>query len=95
MSLNEKQKRELRRMAHSKKPVVIIGGNGLSENVVNEIHGALEHHELLKVRVNAMDREERDAIIAEMTGRLNAELVQRIGHIAIIYRAAETPKIRL
>lgn len=95
MSLTEPQKRHLRKLAHSLKPLVIIGGNGLTESVVNEIDQTLAHHELIKVRVNAMDREERDEMIATMCEELGCSLVQRIGHIAVIYRAAKKPVIRL
>lgn len=95
MLLTEPQKRHLRKLAHNRKPLVIIGGNGLTESVANEIDQTLAHHELIKVRVNAMDREERDAMISAMCDALKCALVQRIGHIAVIYRAAEKPVIRL
>ena len=95
MTLTEPQKRHLRKLAHNLKPLVIVGGNGLTENVVNEIDQTLAHHELIKVRVNAMDREERDAMISAICEELACALVQRIGHIAIIYREAEKPTIRL
>lgn len=93
--LNERQKRHLRQLAHSLKPLVIIGGNGLTEGVVNEIDQTIAHHELIKVRVNALDREERDAMIAAICEALECALVQRIGHIAVLYREAEKPVIRL
>jgi RNA-binding protein len=95
MSLTETQKRHLRKLAHNLKPLVIIGGNGLSEGVVNEIDQTVAHHELIKVRVNAMDREERDAMITAICETLKCTLVQRIGHIAVLYRPAEKPAIRL
>ncbi len=95
MSLTAAQQRHLRKLAHNLKPLVIIGDNGLTEGVVNEIDQTLAHHELIKVRVNAMDREERDAMISAMCEGLACELVQRIGHIAIIYRRAEQPVIKL
>jgi RNA-binding protein len=94
MSLIESQKRQLRKLAHRLKPLVIVGGNGLSESVVKEIDQTLAHHELIKVRVNAMDREEREAMITAMCKTLKCALIQRIGHIAVIYRAAENPVIR-
>lgn len=95
MTLSDSQKRHLRKLAHNLKPLVIIGGNGLTENVVNEIDQTIAHHELIKVRVNAMDRDERDTMIAAMCEELECALVQRIGHIAVIYREAEKPVIRL
>ena len=95
MSLTEPQKRFLKQRAHNLKPVVIVGGAGLSEGVLNELDLTLEHHELIKVRVNAGDRDERDAMIVEMCQKSRCELVQRIGHIAIIYRPAEKPQLKL
>lgn len=95
MPLTEPQKRHLRKLAHQLKPVVMLGNAGFSEGVANELETTLEHHELIKVKVNAVDREERDALIAQMCESAGCELVQRIGHIAILYRAAKKPVIRL
>jgi RNA-binding protein len=95
MPLTEPQKRHLRKLAHNLKPVIILGNAGFSEGVANELDLTLEHHELIKVRVNAGDREERDALIAQICDSARCELVQRIGHIAILYRPAKKPVIRL
>ena len=95
MPLNKEQKKHLRSLAHKLHPVVIIGQHGLTEPVLEELEPTLEHHELIKVRVNAGDRDERDAMIREMCERTGAELVQRIGHVAVLYRAARKPRIKL
>lgn len=96
MSLSENQKRQLRKLGHNIKPIVIIGNNGLTEAVNNEINLALEHHELTKVRVNASDRDDRDAIITKLCQENNADLIQRIGHIALIFRRnTEKPRIEI
>jgi len=86
MPLSSQQVRKLRGLAHALKVIVIVGGNGLTENVRHEIDDALTRHELLKVRVNAEDREQRDAMIQEMCEQAGATLVQRIGHVAVLYR---------
>ncbi|QSA98925.1 ribosome assembly RNA-binding protein YhbY [Methylococcus sp. EFPC2] len=80
------QKKLLRAQAHALKPVVITGQAGLSEAVLNEINLALEHHELIKVRLNAADREARKEMSDRICTELKAELVQTLGHIAVIYR---------
>lgn len=95
MALTESQKRFLRKHAHQLKPVVIIGDKGLSENVLNELNQTLEHHELIKVRVKAGDREERDELIGTLCAKACCNLVQRIGHIVIIYRPSKKPKLKL
>lgn len=66
-----------------------IGGKGLTDPVVAEVALALEHHELIKVKLAAEDREARDAMIATLVARTGAALVQRIGHVAVLYRASE------
>jgi len=84
--LTEAQKRYLRGLAHPRKPIILIGVNGLGQNVIAEIDQALAHHELLKIRVRGQERDDRDTLIALVCEQLNAQLVQRIGHIATLYR---------
>jgi RNA-binding protein len=86
MSLTDKQKRHLKKLGHSLKPVVTVGQAGLTAGVLGELEIALDHHELLKVKVNAGGREERDRIIDEIVRHSGAEPVQRIGNIAVLYR---------
>jgi RNA-binding protein len=78
----------LRARAHGLKPVVITGQAGLSAAVLNEISLALDHHELIKVRVNAPDRETRQQMIEHICTALTAERIQTIGHIATLYRVS-------
>jgi RNA-binding protein len=87
MALNEKLKRELRGRGHALKPVVTIGNAGLSAAVMREIDLSLEHHELMKVKIASGDRAQRATTINTLCETLGAELVQSIGHIALIYRA--------
>ena len=95
MPITQAQRRHLRKLAHHLKPVVIIGNAGLSEGVLGEIDTALAHHELIKVRVNAADRDERQAMIERIAQATGADWVLSIGHVAAFYRAAEKPKIVL
>lgn len=87
MSLTIKQKKHLRRLGHELEPVILTGAAGLTPGLLAELNGTLEHHELLKVRVRAGDRESRDAMIQALCEGSGAELVQRIGHIALLWRA--------
>lgn len=95
MEITEKQKRHLRTLAHALKPVVTIGEAGLSDAVIREIDLSITHHELIKVRVHAADRDERKSLINELCSKSDATLIQSIGHIAAIYRAAKNPTIKL
>jgi RNA-binding protein len=84
--LTEPQKKHLRRLAHPRKVIVQTGNAGLSDAVLREVELALEHHELVKIRVVMNDRKARDEAIKTACARLQAELVQRIGHVATLYR---------
>jgi RNA-binding protein len=86
MPLAEKDKRDLRQRGHALKPIVIIGTAGLSGAVVREINLSLEHHELMKIRIGGADREAKRRLITSICESCHAELVQSIGHIALIYR---------
>lgn len=86
MNLNEHQKKFLRGLGHQLKPLVMVGDAGLSEPVLAEFESTLDHHELIKVRVRVGDREARDAIIGRLCAMSKAELVQRIGNVALLYR---------
>lgn len=85
-SLTEKQKHHLRGLGHKLKPVVMIGTAGYTPAVRNELDLALARHELLKVRVAVGDREARDGLIDQLCAETAAQLVQRIGNIALLYR---------
>jgi len=84
--LTEPQKKQLRRLAHSRNVIVQTGNAGLSDAVIKEVDHALEHHELVKIRVVMDDRKARDVAITFACTILGAELVQRIGHVATLYR---------
>ncbi len=96
MTLSDSQRRHLRGLAHALKPVVIVGQHGLREAVLNEIDQALTVHELIKVRVGADDRDSRAATIEAIVAQCGAQVVQRIGHIAVLFRRNEKkPKVAL
>jgi len=92
--ITEKQKRFLRAKAHHLNPVVTVGNAGVSAAVINEIEIALSRHELLKVRVNA-ERDERKTMANVICKKTNADLIQIIGGIVILYRPAKKPFINL
>ena len=96
MNLTESQKKYLRGLGHHLKPVVTIADAGLSESVLKEFNSTIDHHELIKVRIRSGDRPTRDATIKELCATAKAELIARIGNVALIYRRNdEKPKIPL
>ena len=95
MKLSNKQKQFLKGLAHPLKPVVQLGGNGLTEGVLAEIDNALNHHELIKVKVPTDDREEKSLIMDAIIRETNSEKLQVIGHTPILYRPSDECKIQL
>lgn len=95
MNLNNKQRQHLKSLAHTLKPVVQLGNNGLTEGVIAEIEQSLAHHELIKVKIAAADRDTKALIIAAITRETGALEVQSIGHMLVIYRPSEQRKIHL
>jgi RNA-binding protein len=95
MHLTTKQKQFLKGLAHPLKPIVQLGANGLTEGVVAEIQNALNYHELIKVKVPTDDREEKALIMDAILGETGAEKVQTIGHVLVLYKKSEEPKIAL
>ncbi|CAH0526781.1 ribosome assembly RNA-binding protein YhbY [Vibrio hippocampi] len=95
MNLSTKQKQHLKGLAHSLKPVVLLGANGLTEAVLAEIEIALDHHELIKVKVASEDRDTKLLIIDAIVRETEAEKVQVIGKTLVLYRQSEQKKIEL
>ena len=83
MPLTSSQIRELKKQAHGLKPVVMVGQQGLSENVLAEIDATLDIHELIKVKLAGADKAERVAMSETIVGGLSASLVQIIGRVAV------------
>lgn len=83
--MNSADKKKLRAQAHSLKPVIMIGQSGLTAAVMTEIELALNSHELIKVRIRA-EREDRNLISEKICTDTEAELIQSIGQIVVLYR---------
>ena len=86
MPLTEQHKRYLRGLGHKLRPVVMVGSGGLSKAVLDEFERSLAHHELIKVKVAVGERRARDEIVARLCEHSHAQLVQRVGNMALIFR---------
>ncbi len=95
MSLTAEQKKRFRTLGHNLNPIVMVAGNGLSENIQLEVDRALEDHELIKVKFAVGDRDLKRQLIRELCEIVEAQLVQEIGNIALLYRPAQEPNPKL
>jgi RNA-binding protein len=92
-ALTNKQKQYLKGLAHSLKPVVQLGANGLTEGVLAEIDAALTHHELIKIKIPSEDREQKRLVAEAIVRETQAVKLQIIGHVVILYRWSEDSKV--
>ena len=86
MDLTNEQQKYLRKLAHSLAPVIWIGQNGLTDNVIEELESALNHHELIKVRIRAGERNLRNQITIDIAHKTNAIVAQKIGNTITLFR---------
>lgn len=86
MSLSQAQKKAFRSIGHHLDPVVTVSENGASEGVLAELDRALGDHELIKVKLALADRDDRATMLDELITASNAELIQTIGKMALLYR---------
>ena len=95
--MTTKQRAKLRSMCNTMEPVLHIGKDGVTDNLVKQCWDALEARELIKVTVQrgAPYETTREACAA-LCERVHAEPVQTIGSRFCIYRQArENSQIRL
>jgi RNA-binding protein len=93
--LTGQQKKHLRGLAHSLKPVVLVGQKGLTEDVLAAIDAALAAHELIKLKfIEIKEKDQKQTLAAAIARETNCHLAGIIGHTAIFYRPAAKPSRR-
>ena len=80
------EKQELKAKAHHLRPVILVGAKKLTPGVISETDLALTTHELIKIKINDAERDDRKIIVQELCTQLHAELIQLIGNTAILFR---------
>ena len=85
-ALTSRERAHLKARAHALEPVVHVGNSGLTDALIAEVDRALTAHELIKVKVTAPDRDERDAICQDIAARTGAVAVQRVGKVVVLWR---------
>ncbi len=95
MKLTGTQIRHLRGMAHHKHTIVTVGQLGLTQGLIKELDAALTAHELIKIKLPAAKRLDKQTSIDQLCTRTRATSIQLIGRIGIIYRSGDPPLIQL
>ncbi len=86
MSLDNKQKRDLKAKAHHLKTIIRIGQHGVSESVIAETDNALNTHELIKVHIEHDERDVRLEAARTLAEKTNSDLIHKIGKVFVLYR---------
>lgn len=95
MIITNTDKKKFRAIGHKLKPIVMIAQKGLSENIGAELNRALEAHELIKIKIAAGERDEKQTLTTEICKEFKAECIQSVGNIVLLYRASkrQDPKL--
>ena len=86
--LTSRERNILRKEAHTLKPIIMIGKNGVTPKLTAAVDAALTDHELIKVKFLDF-KEDRRALSSSLADSVKAEVVSVIGNIAILYRELE------
>ncbi|MGC9385573.1 MAG: ribosome assembly RNA-binding protein YhbY [Hydrogenovibrio sp.] len=93
--LTNTQKRFLKGLGHGLNPTILIGANGVTDNLMLELESTLTHHELIKIKIASSDREERKRIIEHLIENTGSQLIQTIGKTCIIFRQNDESQFQL
>ena len=86
IQLTPAQRKIHRSDAHHLDPVVLVGGDGLTDAVRKEVDAALNAHGLIKIRVFSDDRAAREAMLLDLADSLSAAPIQHIGKLLVLWR---------
>ncbi len=92
--MTSKERAALRAKANPLEPIIQIGKDGISDNLISQADDALDARELIKIRVHLETAPQSPKEFADrLAERLEAEVVQVIGGVIVIYRKADKEKI--
>ncbi|MGM8870889.1 YhbY family RNA-binding protein [Psychrobacter sp. 2Y5] len=86
MQLDNETIKRLKSIGHELKPIVMIGNKGITPAISEEIDRALTDHELIKVKLPAGSKHERDIVSTEIATTANANVIHTIGRMALLLR---------
>ncbi len=84
--LSPAARKQLKARAHALVPLVLVGGKGVTPQVLAEVDRALAAHELIKLRAAGLARQQREAAMAAICAATGAQPVQLIGKMLVLFR---------
>lgn len=94
--LTSKQRSKLRSLANTMSPILQIGKEGVTENVISQVKDALEAREIIKVTILKNSLYSAREASDEISEAIGAEPVQVIGNKFVLYKkSSKNPKIEI
>lgn len=90
--INSKQRAKLRSMAQKADPILYVGKDGITENLMKQADDALEARELIKGSVQQNSPYTAREACDELANQLHAEGVSAIGRKFVLYRESKEKK---
>ena len=90
--MNGKQRTYLKKLAHDLQPVLQIGKNGVTENLIEQMNQALDARELVKCKVLSNSLLNAKETANELARVTKAEFVQAIGNKFTLYKESQDNK---
>lgn len=84
--LTSKQRAFLKSEAHSMKPIIQIGKNGLNDQIKTSVRNALDARELIKVILLQNTDEDIHDVAEVLEDEIGCDTVLKIGRILILYK---------
>lgn len=92
--MTSKERAYWRGQANSLEPIIQIGKEGITDNLITQIDDTLDNRELIKIRVHLETAPNAPRAFADEIGaRLGADVIQVIGGVIVLYRKADPDKI--
>lgn len=93
--INAKERAKLKSLSHDYKPVINIGKNSITDEVIKAIDEALSSRELIKIKILNNNLDDQDEILENILTSLNADFINHLGSIITIYRKSDDNKFEL
>ena len=92
--MTSKERAYWRAKANPLEPIIQIGKEGISDNLIAQIDDTLDTRELIKIRVHLETAPLSPRAFAdELAARLSADVIQVIGGVIVLYREADEERI--
>ena len=92
--INPKQRAKLKSLSQNMDPIINIGKNGITDNLIREIEDLLTSRELIKIKILNNNMDDPKEMIEEILSKTSSDFVSHLGFKFVIFRQNKDPKKR-